>query len=423
MGQCETSLAEPNRALLIAAPQDYFLGPVFAATPQKGPREVTVGDKRYLVGGFCPLPVNFNPPALDIRHARAVFTLLSFRKRDEENGTRLIRFSFNEFCKRYANSNGGRYSREIARILGDLVYSFIRVTDVKTEKSHEYRIIEHVDIERHPIRRKDSQLAKSPQLEMWFNGCTLSPDFYGLLNRIAELQYLKLKVFTAIRSPLAQAIYLYIPSRAYHHAESKPFEITITNLLEQVSFPVPALKCRRKQLFTQNRNSIIRQLDGVETLTGRFRVRLVETTDGDDWKIQTWIEKASRAAPESGLSRKNSKLINAYLKSGGTQEQADQALRNVQPLSDYELELLQIAKISIEKNLRFFEMAKAILKPSQFKAVLHEAKGDELEGRPAKKNPTARLIYRIMEAVSAATPSALASFGGLGKKGVDQVRA
>jgi hypothetical protein len=52
---------------------------------------------------------------------------------------------------------------------------------------------------------------------MWFNGCTLSPEFFGLLSSIAELQNLKLNVFTSIRSPLAQAIYLYIPSRAHHH--------------------------------------------------------------------------------------------------------------------------------------------------------------------------------------------------------------
>jgi hypothetical protein len=37
----------------------------------------------------------------------------------------------------------------------------------------------------------------------------------------------------------------YIPSRACHHTEVKPFEISLTRLLEQVSFPLPPQKCRR----------------------------------------------------------------------------------------------------------------------------------------------------------------------------------
>ena len=384
---------EQSRPLFVAAPRDYFLGPVFAAAPQTGPREVTVGDKKYLVGGFCPLPVKFNPPALDVRHARAVFSLLSFRKPHDE--TRLIRFSFNEFCKRYANSNGGRYSREIARILGDLMYSFIRVTDTATRISHEYRIIEHVDIERHP-RRKDAKLASSPQLEMWFNGCTLSPDFFGLLNRIAELQYLKLDVFTSIRSPLAQAIYLYIPSRAHHHTAENPFEITLTNLLQQVSAATPKHKSRRKEIFTKNANPILGQLDGAETLAGRFRVRLAETADASDWKLQTWVDKP--VEPKKAAA--DSKLVTAYLQSGRPRDGLERALAAIAPLSDYEVDLLCEAKVEVAKNRRFFEKAKAILKEPSFVTLLGEAKGDELEGRKARTNPTARLIHRIMEAVA-----------------------
>lgn len=44
--------------ILVAAPRDYFLGPVFAATRQTGPREVTIGERRYLIGGFHPMRRN-----------------------------------------------------------------------------------------------------------------------------------------------------------------------------------------------------------------------------------------------------------------------------------------------------------------------------------------------------------------------------
>jgi hypothetical protein len=390
----------PSQAqLLVAAPKEYFLGPVFAASKQAGPREVTIGDHRYQIGGFHPLRPDLRPPALDVRHARAIFSLLSFR--DPYEDSRLVRFSFNEFCRRYANSNGGRYARAIADIVADLLDAYIRVTDVNTGISHQYRLIEHVDIEGRPPRRKDALLANSAQQEMWFNGCTLSPEFFGLLSRIAELQSLKLDVFTAIRSPLAQAIYLYIPSRAHHHSREEPFEITLTRLLEQVSFPIPVFKSQRKQIFTQHEKegrSVLQQLDGIETLSGRFHAVLAETSDGTDWKFLAWVDKSAKKPKSPG---EGSKLVAAYVKSGRPRELLDQALSEIRPLDDYELGMLETAGVVVGKNRRFFEMAKAILKETRFNGLLSEAKGDELEGRKAQKNATARLIHRIMEAVGA----------------------
>jgi len=54
---------------------------VFAATKQSGPREVTVrvkigedvSERRYQIGGFHPMDPDLHPPALDVRHARAIF--------------------------------------------------------------------------------------------------------------------------------------------------------------------------------------------------------------------------------------------------------------------------------------------------------------------------------------------------------------
>jgi hypothetical protein len=234
-------------------------------------------------------------------------------------------------------------------------------------------------------------------MEIFFHGCTLSPEFYSILNRVAELQHLILEVFTSIRSPLAQAIYLYIPSRAHHHTESDPFEITVTRLLEQVSFPVPAQKNRRRQLFTQNRRSLISQLDGVETLTGIFRVRLVETSDGTDWKLQTWVE---RHTTKLKRDPKNSKLMTAFLAAGRSQEELDRRLDNIEPLDNYETGLLEAAEIDFEKDRRFLELAKALVGRVRFMEIVGECKADALEGRKAIKSPTARLIWRVTEAVS-----------------------
>jgi len=364
-------IIENKRWRFVLAPKEYFVAPIFAAVPHPGPREVTVQvkidgqiiERIYLIGGFHPMGGNGHSPALDVRHARAIFSLLSFRDDSfDPAGTRLIRFSFNQLCHRYAESNGGRYAREIKKIMRDLTDSYIRITDVKTGISHSYRLIERLDIEDRPPRRRDAKLARSKQTEMWFSGCTLSPEFAGLLSDIKELQHLKLDVFTSIRSPLAQAIYLYIPSRACHHTDAKPFEITLTKLLDQVSFPKPSQKNRRHKLFCQHaeqNRSIIQQLDGLETLKAIFRVRLVQTNDGTDWKLQAWVEKDQH---NRRLLPGNSKLINEWIASGRTREQLDERLANVEPLSEYEGDLFEKAEVRLEGNERFFLLAKAMLR-------------------------------------------------------------
>ncbi len=387
-----------RRPVFVSAPKEYFLAPIFAAAPQTGSREVIVGNHRYVIGGFHPMGGDRHPPALDVRHARIIFSLLYFR-RQHDHSSRLVKFSFNELCIRYANSNGGRYARDIKKLLHDLMDSYIRITDIRTNIDREFRLIERIDIEKRPPRRCDAQLALSGQKEMWFNGCVLSPEFAGLLANFRELQDLNLDVFSSITSPLAQAIYLYIPSRAHHHTEEDPFEINLTNLLQQVSAHVPRHKSKRAELFTQNARPVLQQLDGLETLSGIFRVRLAETTDGEDWKLQSWVER-SAAKPKTGGG--SPKVFAAYQKSGRVPAHWDHVLSGIRPLSDYELELLARAGVEVEKNLPFFEQAKAILKEARFVTILAEAKNDELEGRKARKNPTARLIYRLMEAI--ATP-------------------
>ena len=234
-------------------------------------------------------------------------------------------------------------------------------------------------------------------MEIYFHGCTLSEAFYSILNRVTELQHLILDVFVSISSPLAQAIYLYIPSRAYYHTESDPFEITLTKLLKQVSVKVPEQKNRRKQLFTQNKNPILKQLDGVETLKGIFRIRLAKTSDGKDYKLQCWVE---RYTEKMKLDPANSKLMTAFIQAGHSQDELQRRLENIEPLNDYELDALEKAGINVEKDRRFLELAKALVGLLRFDEIAADCKSDALEGREAIKSPTARFIWRIMEAVS-----------------------
>ena len=131
------------------------------------------------------------------------------------------------------------------------------------------------------------------QQEMWLDRVTLSPEFFGLLKRWEELARICLDVLTSLRSPKAQAIYTYIPSRAVHHTESEPFSIKLATILEQIGAPVPAAKSKRKQVFTQNKTSILSQLNGAKIIDGILRTELLETRDGADFKLIFWVEKGS----------------------------------------------------------------------------------------------------------------------------------
>ena len=135
----------------VLVPKDYLRGPVFAARPQKGGRLVQIGERGYEIGGFSPLETEQVCPALDMRHGRACFTMLSFRSSLDGGDT--IRFSINEFCHRYAASQGGRYARDVRRIITDLLNCYIRV-HLPDGSDSTYRIIERVEITRKPPRRK-----------------------------------------------------------------------------------------------------------------------------------------------------------------------------------------------------------------------------------------------------------------------------
>jgi hypothetical protein len=383
----------------VSGPRDFFIAPVFAAHKQETLRSVVVGHKRYEIGGFHPLdPKQQFYPGLDMRHLRGMLSLLSFRN-PSESASR-IPFSMNELCRRYAHSNGGRYSKHIKSILWDLRNTPFHIHDETNGECRTYWILKDIVTLTKPIRRKDDSRAHSNQRELWIERAELTPEFVELLSHIAELAFIRLDVLVGMQSQIAQAIYTYIPSRAHHHSETNPFEISVTNLLNQISHPVPKEKWLRKQLFTQNKNSIISQLDGKETNSGVFRFRLTETADRKDWKVQCWVVKAVKDAPKPKAKR-DSKMIQAFLASGRAGEELERRLSSVEPLTTYEMELLARAKVAVEGSEKAFELAKALLGSTKFEALLSEAKGDAIEGRPTTKTPNHRLMSRIMEALRA----------------------
>ena len=199
-------------------PREMIVAPFFAAVKQTQAREIVVDGKRWVIGLDHPTKRR-SSPALDMRHGRACFTLLSFRDR-MENG-REIFFSMNEFCHRYASSQGGRYASDILNVLFDLQETWV-AREIDDGKVEYFQILGDIKIHQKTARRHDALKALAMQQEMWLDRVTLSPEFFGLLKRWEELARICLHVLTSIRSPQGSGhIHLHSkPRRSPHQIQT-----------------------------------------------------------------------------------------------------------------------------------------------------------------------------------------------------------
>lgn len=385
-------------------PRDFITAPIFASKPQEGSRKVEVKGKVYTIGGFKPISEDRQAcPALDIRHGRALFTILSFV--DVYEDSPCVKFSINEFCKRYASSNGGRYSRDIKAILSDLERCWFKITD-EFGASDSYRILKNISVHcKEPRKKLQKGGGLLMQEEMWLDEVELHPKFYELLKDYLNVAQIHLKTLASIRSPLAQAIYAYIPSRAVHCSKEMPFEITLKNILIQVGHTIPEAKSVRKKIFTQNKNSVVQQLNNVSIVSGILKVTLEETASQNDYKLQFWVEKSTEKASISGSKPQGSSVLrNLWIRSGKSHQEFDVRIRHPLPnFSNYQLELFEKGNIILKGNRVFFKQALALLGENRFNELLAEAKGSVLEGKQAIKSETHRLIYFVKDAIGHAT--------------------
>ena len=120
-------------------PREMVVAPFFAAVKQTQEREVVVDGRRWVIG--LAHPTKRRPsPALDMRHGRACFTLLSFRDR-VQNGREIV-FSMNKFC--------GRYASDILNVLFGLQETWV-AREVDAGKVEYFQILG--DIKIHQIDR------------------------------------------------------------------------------------------------------------------------------------------------------------------------------------------------------------------------------------------------------------------------------
>ncbi|MDQ8182713.1 hypothetical protein [Pelagicoccus sp. SDUM812005] len=349
-----------NESIAPRVPKDLVSAPFFAARPQDKPRYLNIGDVRWGIG--VEHPTNHRPsPALDIRHGRACFALLSFRERAQG---RDIEFSIYEFSRRYANSCGGKFCRNLLEILFDLRDTWI---SREWRNGHETRremftIIGDIKVHQKGIRRSDAKEADGIQLDLELDRITLSPEFFDLLEDWCNLSRIRLDVLKSMRSNLAQAIYSYIPYRAAGRTKSTPYEITAESILQQVSARVPPAKSSRAKVFLQHSASVIRQLDGAETLDGVLRVSIKETIDRRDYKLLFWEERVA-SREDRTTATKTSYTSQMRLIEPSTHHNSSKKLSKSKIL---ELERKGIQFSGYED---FFELMHALLGEDRFESI------------------------------------------------------
>ena len=381
-------LNSPPKPLHARVPKDWLLKPVFIPGIQPKNREIIVNGNRWLMGVNNPLSKKPEPSRdITLAHIKVALGVLTFF-----HGQNPVTISVTELAKRCADSRGGRYYRDLLQKLNDLRDYWVSVTyengDTKT-----FTLLKSIAVlSKAPKKKPISSVYSESQL--WLDSVELHEEFAELMSDFARTMHLRFDAMKKLTSDIAQSIYLFLPSRAYHHSKESPFEITLSLLFEQLGLDKQPKSVRYK-LLTQHKNSVMSQLDQAQILTGCLRVKLKETRDRSDWKLLAWVEEKSASI---SLSNSESALVEAWRKSGRPETDLTKKLSLLSQLNDYELDMLERADIQHDSCKKFLQQAKTLLGESKFHLLLSEAKAEKIEERQAK-NPTGAFIWRLLNQI------------------------
>jgi len=390
-------------------PRDWLNGPVFSPKKQVAIREVAVNKNIWRMG--IPNPLTNEPSAqIDMTHVRVLLGVLSFWKGDNP-----MSMSIRELAKRASGSfgAGGAYFKLLRQKLGDLRDYWIGV-ELESGEKRMFPALSRIEITARNVRSKKPEKQQTLALDDWavvkkqqgkdtsgthvqLDNVALAPEFVELLMDWTQLMHVRLDVMRSLTSDLAQAIYLYIPSRAVHHTKEDPWKIGLTALFEQLDLPIPPSKSVRKKIVTQHKKSVLRQLNDVPVLKGFLKVSLRLNKDKTDWLFLAWVE-TSDELPD--LRTSDSALVDAWRRSGRPETELAKLLRTTLPdLPDDARDLAKIASVDVEKVERFLRICILLLGKNRLFRKLAELKVEVIEGR-GPDNPTGTLIWRLLTEIS-----------------------
>jgi hypothetical protein len=405
--QITASTRQGNDFSLI--PKDWSSAPVFSPRKQLEPREIIVNGNTWRMGIDNPLNNQASRP-IDMGHVRILLAVLSFWKGDNP-----LSMSLKELGRRAAGAHGGAYFKLLRQKLGDLRDYWIAV-ELQNGDKRMFPAISRIEIStrnikgRKQINNNQQRLAldewavvdKEPRTEraraVQLDNVALAPEFAEFLCDWTNIMHVRLDVLRTLASDLAQAIYLFIPSRAVHHSKADPWKINLANMFDQLGMNVPSSKSLRKKALVQHgEKSVVTQLNKVPILHGYLRVSLRLNKDKTDWLFLAWVEGRGDL-PD--LYSSDSALVEAWRKSGRDEAELAKLLRNPLPeLTDEELYLCEAAKIELLRVQRFLQLCKVAIGKNKLYRVLAELKVDVVEGRGIH-NPTGTFVWRLLKVIS-----------------------
>jgi hypothetical protein len=358
----------PGRSEISLVPRDWLNGPVFSPKKQVAIREVAVNKNIWRMGIPNPL-TNVPSTQIDMTHVRVLLGVLSFWRGDNP-----MSMSIRELARRASGSFGGAYFKMLRQKLGELRDYWIGV-ELENGDKRMFPALSRVEITARNVRAKKPDNQETLPLDDWvavkkqgkdtsgthvqLDNVMLAPEFVELLLDWTQLMHVRLDVLRNLTSDVAQAIYLFIPSRAVHHTKEEPWKISLSTLFEQLGMPVPHSKSVRKKILTQHKTSVMRQLNNVPVLKGFLRVSLRLNKEKTDWLLLAWVETQEKL-PD--LFSSESPLVEAWRNSGRPESDLAKLLRTALPdLPDYSKELAKIASVDLEKSERFLRLCILLL--------------------------------------------------------------
>jgi hypothetical protein len=165
--------------------------------------------------------------------------------------------------------------------------------------------------------------------------------------------------------------------------------------MKELRLPVEKYKSKRKEFFTQNKTSIMQQLDGQPLRSGDlFRCCLEEKKDKSDYYFCCWVQKVAKKT-------QNSPLLQCWKDAGRDVKVFYKLVDEKKPLTRKTIEDLKDMDLNPVKDRTYFEAAKAILAylgETDFEGLIADIKCRYEEG--SVRQPWALLAYNIRQKIN-----------------------
>lgn len=231
----------------------------------------------------------------------------------------------------------------------------------------------------------------------WIEAFRMNRHFLTALD--ADSRAVRLDVFNSFQTDMIALWYLVIPARASHPRITKnnPWQTGLRVLFDKAGCNIGSPGAA-KWRFDRCHATVLNELNGSETMNGKFCCDLKKNSDGDDYLLRAWIERKN---PRGKLQyNQEGFLFTFWLQAGRTEEEFEERLRRgCGPLSRYDEDLLTAARYPFTNpgNLAFLTQIKALLGEHVFTSALHTAKVSVLEYSMAGGCDPGRIMGTVLK--------------------------